>query len=149
MIAMTTAAHIFPVLLAFLPWEVEAFAWGVVYGVSDVTLAVVKVETGDIPEDRRDRIDRGRGVGRYQVVYRWHKDKAPSREALKDRHLNIRVGNRILADWEDICGGRRPPRQCVRPRKTHWTCHYNGGLECGDRAIRYAAKVEMNMRRRK
>ena len=119
-------------LLARIPPAVEIGAWAVATGTPmDLALAVAHVETGHIPESRRDRARGPGGVGRMQVHPRWgrvlHRD-------LWDRHQNIAVGVVLLA-----CA--------VRDAGKDAAAHYNDGRRGTAKGLLYQKKVEIERRR--
>lgn len=140
---MTTIATLAALVLAHVPPSVEIAAVAVARGVPvDLALAVAHVESGNVPETRRDTVVSKGNIGRFQVnaTATWRTFHAPSRAAwarsLQDLHVNIAAGVAILAYQVQRCGLQAAPRA------------YNTGLcgpsEAGDRYLR---AVQSQMRR--
>ena len=142
--------------LAGLGWvqsdpDRELAAWAVLRGVDPaVVLAVARIETGNVPPDRRDRVvSRSGDVGRMQIntgfwCPRLGKDKSKCLEFLKNRRNNYALGTVILARIQPKYGGKvLTDCRCGGQHSGGWIAHYNGGhtVRKGSRAERYGVKV--------
>lgn len=146
-------------LLALVSWVQsdpgrEIAAWSVLRGVPvAVALAVAEVETGNVPESRRDAVVSSGNIGRMQVnASTWCPvlglPRAACVRALQQRSVNVQVGVAVLArvqrryEHPDLtrcaCGGRHS-----------WVGHYNAGtlVQAGSRGERYGNRVVYKVRR--
>ncbi len=129
----------------------ELAAWAVLRGVDPaVVLAVARIETGNVPPDRRDRVvSRTGDVGRLQInagfwCPKLGLDRPNCVEWLQNRRNNYALGTAILARIQAKYGGKKlTDCRCGGSHGGGWIAHYNGGhtVRKGSRAERYGVKV--------
>ena len=142
--------------LAGLGWvqadpDRELTAWAVLRGVDPAIVhAVARIETGNVPPDRRDSVvSRTGDVGRMQIntgfwCPKLGLDRPNCVEWLQNRRNNYALGTAILAKTRTKYGGRGlTDCRCGGQHSGGWIAHYNGGhtVRKGSRAERYGVKV--------
>jgi soluble lytic murein transglycosylase-like protein len=142
--------------LAGLGWvqadpDRELTAWAVLRGVDPAIVhAVARIETGNVPPDRRDSVvSRTGDVGRLQInagfwCPKLGLDRPNCVEWLQNRRNNYALGTVILARTRAKYGGRGlTDCRCGGQHSGGWIAHYNGGhtVREGSRAERYGVKV--------
>lgn len=152
---MTAAAHILPLLLAVLPWEVEAGAWAVYHGADPLTaIAVANTETGNlcrpIGSMCPDRIT-DVSLGNYGIMQincpTWRDYLTRDCNDFLYRHRNLFWGTYILARFQAKYRPQHGDGCRLHGKAHHWTCHYNAGHTCHERSVRYGRRVLEKLRR--
>jgi len=130
--------------------EQEVVFWSGVYGVDPrVALAVHEQESGGISEQggKRDSIVSLGNIGRFQINCRTFRAMRRVKDCdhLKNRHINIIEGVRILAEVQS----RFARGEGCRCNGHYWVSHYNAGeVVCvGSPAERYGRRVMARARR--
>lgn len=133
----------------------EIVAMSIYYGVNPhVALAVARIETGNVPEDRKDSaVSKTGDVGRFQINKKtWcqkHRIGLTGKECeqwLQVRSNNIKLGVSILARLQKKYANTDRSLtscQCNGHHSGGWISHYNGGVvvQPDTRAERYGVRV--------
>lgn len=129
----------------------ELTAWAIYYGVSPaVVYAVARIETGNVPEARRDTVVSKTGdVGRLQInksmwCPRLGMKGVECEQWLQNRSNNYSTGAAILARVQrKYSNGSLTSCRCNGTHTGGWIAHYNGGVVVkeGSRAERYGNRA--------
>ena len=132
---MTLATIILALAIPHAPASVEIAAWSILRGVDPtLTLAICRVESGHVPEHRRDRVRGPGGIGRMQVHPQWQSRFGCD---LYERRCNVAVGTALLRSALVSAGGDWRGAAAI----------YNDGKRGTVKGQAYAARVMREVRR--